>query len=390
MRILYHHRTLGDGAEGVHIRETVEALRALGHSVRVVSLIGEHTNTATPQTKRWKMLSRVMPSWAYEFAELGYNVVGTHMLLRTIDEFHPHFIYDRYNSYSTAALRASRRSGLPMLLEVNGPVAYERTAYAYMQLKLPWLARRYEHKICASADRVLAVSTSLKEYLVRECGVSPERISVLHNAITPHRFSSHHSGETIRRRYALMNQTVIGFVGSLRAWHGIDLLMQVIPEVTSKYARCHFLIVGAGELDEQFRQYVQKARLDHKVTFTGWISQEEVPNHIAAMDITLMPNSNFYGSPIKVFEYMAMAKPTIAPRLGPLEEIIEHDVSGILIEPESKEALSNAILGLLNDPPRRNELGLRAREDVLANHTWEKNAERIISISKELLASRHH
>ena len=384
MKILYHHRTLGDGAEGIHIHEMVEAWRQLGNEVRVVSLIGEQINDATPQRKRWENVSRLIPSSAYELAELASNVIGTRKVLQAVAEFQPDFIYDRYNSYSTAALRAAHKVGLPIILEVNAPVAYERVAYAFRRLRFPWLARHYERRICSAADRIVTVSTALKAYLVQERGVRAEKISVLPNAINPDRFHQVH-GAPVRDKYKLNGQLVIGFVGSLRAWHGVDLMMQVIPDILREYAQCHFLIVGAGELEQAVRQDVQDMGLSDKITLTGWIPYHEVPGYIAEMDITLMPNSNFYGSPMKVFEYMAMGRPVIAPRLGPLEEIIDHNVNGILITPGNKEMFKDSIVDLIKDPQKRMQIGKQARSDVFQYHTWEQNAAQVIGIYNQIL-----
>src|SRR5271168_3787940 len=106
MRILYHHRTAGDGAEGIHIREMVSAFRSLGHEVRVVALVGDPTGDASPKANRWSAISRLMPKGVYELAELGYNIVGRRATARAIREFKPHFVYDRYNSYTTCAVAA--------------------------------------------------------------------------------------------------------------------------------------------------------------------------------------------------------------------------------------------------------------------------------------------
>jgi len=92
MRIIYHHRTLGDGAEGIHIREMVSALRNLGHVVRVVSLIGERVETwqtgSSAKQQVWSWISRVLPDIVYECAEVRYNFVGQRSVRRTIREFH--------------------------------------------------------------------------------------------------------------------------------------------------------------------------------------------------------------------------------------------------------------------------------------------------------------
>src|SRR5262245_44308741 len=91
MRILYHHRTLADGAEGIHIREMIRAFRGLGHDVRVVALVGERGDIASPsrKTSRWSRVRAWLPHSAYELAELGYNVIGGRSVARAIIDFQP-------------------------------------------------------------------------------------------------------------------------------------------------------------------------------------------------------------------------------------------------------------------------------------------------------------
>ena len=189
MKILYHHRTMADGAEGIHIAEIVKALRALGHQVQVVALAGDPTRPAPARAAGVGGLRKLIPASAYELAELGYNVVGYGRMLAAIRTFKPDVIYDRYNSYSTAALHAARRARLPLLLEVNAPVAYERNVYEHLQLRFPRLARRYESRILGGADCIFVVSTPLRCHLVDKIGVDASKIVVLPNGVDPDVFA---------------------------------------------------------------------------------------------------------------------------------------------------------------------------------------------------------
>ena len=147
MKILYHHRTLADGAEGIHIREMIKAFRAIGHEVRVVALVGENSEGrggAHKKQRRWSWFGRLIPNGAYELAELGYNLFGDRAVSQAIRAFRPDFIYDRYNSYCSAAVNAGTRARVPVFLEVNAPVAYERATFDGPALRLPRLAQRYE------------------------------------------------------------------------------------------------------------------------------------------------------------------------------------------------------------------------------------------------------
>jgi len=397
MKILYHHRTLGDGAEGIHIREMVMALRELGHDVRVVSLISEAGLGLSPsgkkapasQRRRWETVSRLIPSGVYELAEIGYNVVGARNLLRTIRRFQPDFIYDRYNSYNSAALRAARRAHVPILLEVNAAVTYERTAYERLQLKLPWLARRYEKNICSNVDHVFAVSTPLREFLVQERGVPAENVSVLPNGANPKTFHPSIDGSSVRQQYGISNCIVIGFVGILRPWHGVDMLIDAFAQLHVGQSRVgglplHLLVVGDGPIQNELESEARKKGVGSNVTFTGRVPHEEVCHYVAAMDIAVSPRAPFYASPMKILEYMAMAKPVVAPDMGNIRDIISHEQNGLLFEPESIDSLRNQIDRLLQNPEKMNSIGQAARQIIETQRNWQQNARRVIDLYQRI------
>src|SRR5262249_46201784 len=172
----------------------------------------------------------------------------------------------------------------------------------------------------------------------------------------------------------LERRAVLGFVGSFRSGHGIDLLMRVVPAILERYPEAAFLLVGDGSRRAAAEEQVAALDLGDRVRFPGRVAHAEVPDYIAAMDIGLMPHSNRFGSPVKIFEYMAMGVVPVGPRLGPLEEAIDDGVTGLLFEPENEASLQAAIEALIADPVRRHRLGAAARERVLAHHLWRHNA----------------
>jgi glycosyltransferase involved in cell wall biosynthesis len=235
MRILYHHRTLGDGAEGIHVSSIVQAFRQLGHDVKVAALIGEQTNVVTKRSRRIKALLGLAPRVIYELIELGYTIAGYRLLKGTASEWKPDLLYERYALFNFAGLQFARRQNIPFVLEVNAPLAYERTNYEELVLKR--LARRCERVICSKANLVVVVSTPLKEYLVEQ-GVPGQQIRVLPNGADVELF---HPGEAMRKivrsRLGVSDETVvIGFVGILRPWHGIETLCAAIYD--RKIRRC--------------------------------------------------------------------------------------------------------------------------------------------------------
>jgi len=386
MNILYHHRTMADGAEGIHIREMVKALRGLGHEVRVVALAGDPTQPATARVSRVSALRRLIPGFAYELAELAYNVVGYRRIMKEARTFRPDVIYDRYNSYSTAALRAARRLKRPLLLEVNSPVAYERSVYEHLQLKFPSLARWYERTILEGADRIFVVSTPLERHLVNTLGIDSRRITVLPNGADPAVFAPRDGG-AVRRRYGLGHHTVIGFVGILRPWHGVDLLLDAFHAVRRSHPDLHLLIVGDGPIQPQLESRARDLGLAGAATFTGRLAHADVVAHVDAMDVAVSPHATFYASPMKILEYMAMGKAVVAPAMDNIRDIVTDGETGLLFQPERVDALATVMQRLVDDETLRRTLGKNARRSVMEQFNWRHNAERVATHARELLRS---
>jgi glycosyltransferase involved in cell wall biosynthesis len=370
MNILYHHRTLGDGAEGIHVSSMVEAFRGLGHDVRIAAMIGERTNVATTRTRLFQQVRRWTPQPAFEILELAYGVAGSQRLIAEIARWPPSVIYERYMLFNTAGVTAAERFKIPLLLEVNAPLAWERARYERLSLKRT--ARRYERMICSRADRVLVVSTPLKEYLANE-GVPEGRIAVVPNGADPERFRPLPDARArMRERLSVKpDELVVGFSGILRPWHGVELLIDAaaaLPPAVRR--RVRLLIVGDGPSRATLGELAAKRGLANAVIFSGRVPHSEVPEYLAAFDVGVSPRATFYASPMKVPEYMAMGIPVIAPRTPNLKDLIDDGRTGTMFEPEKADALASALTELLESQDTRERLASAARREIVDRRTW--------------------
>ncbi len=372
MRILYHHRTLGDGAEGVHIAAMVDALRAIGHEVRVISLIGQQTNVTTARTRMLGRLTCHLPRTAYEGMELAYSLVGYRWLTGHIRRWKPDLLYERYTLFNVAGLAAARRAGIPFVLEVNAPLAYERTTYE--QLSLRRIARWCERYVCSRADLVAAVSTPLKEYLVRQ-GVAADRVAVVPNRADPTVFRPNPAArERIRTERGIgPEDVVIGFSGVLRPWHGVELLLEAVARLAQRGCEPHVLIVGDGPSRRDLERRAAERGLS-KTTFVGRVPHSVIPEYLAAVDVGVSPRATFYASPMKIPEYMAMEMVVVAPRMPNIQDLIADGIDGLLFTPEAPESLASVLDAVCRDPERRRRLAESARQSILAGRTWQHNA----------------
>jgi glycosyltransferase involved in cell wall biosynthesis len=384
MKILYHHRTQGEEPESVHILSIVKAFQDLGHEVRVLGPSKKDLKAAGPNAGVLARVKRALPGAAFELAQMAYNAVTYLKLRRALREFRPDLVYERYALYHAGGVLAARHAGIPVILEVNTPYAY---AWArYYHLRFVRVAEAFERFILRKAGAVVTVTEAQRRFLA-ERRLGGADVTVTHNAVDPYVFDPTAYPQARAAAGLAEDALVIGFVGTMNRWQSMPVLLPVMRAVLQARPEAAFLLVGDGEHRADLEAACRAEGLLGRVRFTGRKAHAEVPPLVAAMDIAVLPDSNAYGSPMKLFEYLAMAKAVVAPRVGPVEEIVRDGENGLLIDPANAEQLAERVLRLAADPGLRFRLGQQGRAYVLANHTWRRNAEAVLAIHRRLAHS---
>jgi glycosyltransferase involved in cell wall biosynthesis len=385
MRILYHHRTLGDGAEGIHIREMVKAFRLIGHEVLVAGPIGEQLPTPTSAPSRLASLKQLMPSIVFELFEVAYSFYCFINLSIRAKVFRADFIYDRYITFNAGSFMAARWVKIPLVLEVNAPLAFERRSEPDERLYLKWLATAVERYVCSKADITLVVSTPLKEYL-ESVGVPVGKCIVMPNGVDQDKFKPMpKSQELINELQIPANFTVIGFLGILRPWHGLELLIEAVKCLKAEGRQIYLLIVGDGPIRANLEAALLEAGLIDCSRITGRVAHEKVSEYVNLFDIAVSPKATFYASPMKVVEYMALGKSVIAPDTASLRDMVDDSKNGILFVDNSISSLVTSIEKLCQSPQYREQLGNNAREKVVQRLNWKWNAHEVFSLITGLM-----
>ena len=380
MKILYHHRTLAKDGMNVHIQELVAALERRGHEVRVIGPGRPSNEVENPgkSTTLTELVRRVSPASLSDFAELGYNALELARLNSAVKSFRPDIVYERYNLFLLAGLWTSRAHGLPLILEVNSPLARERSEYG----RLTWkrLAKHLEGRVWRAADAVLPVTHVLAEEIF-EAGVKADRVHVMPNGVDLRNFSSSLDGGEVRRKLGLVDEVVMGFTGFIRPWHGLDRILDLIAAMRHS-RRLHLVVVGDGPARASLEQQADKLGIRELVKFVGPIDRAQIPQYIAAFDIALQPSAVPYACPLKLVEYMAMGKAIVAPDQPNIRELIDDGRTGLLFEGDDTRALHSAVSRLAGDPQLRKRLAQGAASAVQQRGlTWDANARRIETLA---------
>lgn len=384
MKILYHHRTASRDGQAVHIEEMIEALRSLGHEVRVVAPVSEADGAQGQMggDVGWvHKLKAMLPKAVYELMELAYSWVAYRKLMQAAREFQPDVIYERYNLFLLSGLMAKKRLGIPLLLEVNAPLVQERSHHSG-GLGLARVAKWAEGATWRGADRVLPVTQVLAS-CVQAYGVPASRITVIPNGINRAHFAQAPTPEQAKASLGLQGRLVLGFTGFVRDWHGVD---RIIAWMASAQApgNTHLLMVGDGPVRSSLEAQARQLGLQDRVTFTGVIDRDQVPAHVAAFDVALQPAVTSYASPLKLMEYLALGKAIVAPAVPNLQEVLSHDQNACLFEEGQAGQLEHSLTQLCAGDAWRQRLAQGAKDTIdRLNLTWLGNAEKVVALAQQ-------
>jgi len=360
----------------IHVQEVIRALRGRGAEIELfaTNLGGRSALTLEPEHIHELPTLRSDDFAAREQAALDAN----RTLLAALRREGPFdAVYERYSLWSFAAVEYALECGIAGLLEVNAPLIEEQAQYRRLVDRAS--AERVAERVFGAATALIAVSEEIAAYLRCYPCVSG-RVHVIPNAVNPERFPRNVGPSCPARRGMFM----VGFVGSLKLWHGLSVLTEAFETLHRSHPDTRLLLVGDGPERAGLLADLSARGLLEAALLTGTVAASEVPGLLASMDVAVAPyphRSPFYFSPLKVYEYMAAGVPVVASRIGQLERLIDNGVTGLLCAPGDAVGLAAALERLRGDPDLRARLGGAGRAMVLDHFTWEIVATRLLTLA---------
>lgn len=377
MKILYHHRTASRDGQSTHITEMINALRAEGHTVVESSPQIEGDNASGGSSGWVGSLKALLPRQVYELAELAYSWVALRRLAAAIKLDRPDGIYERYNLYLFAGVWAKKRFGLPLILEVNAPMAVERREYG--GLSWPRLADWAELYVWKHADVILPVTQVLADYMVAK-GIDPKRVHVIPNAINENHYKNLPSVTQAKDKLALTGRLVVGFTGFVREWDRLDRIMVWVAQRADQH-NVHLLVIGDGPARAEIEACAFKLGVSDRLSFTGVVAREQVPALSMAFDIALQTALVPYASPLCLFEYLALGKAIVAPDQPNHHEILSNGVDALLYDPGDPSGIEKALDTLCKDGELRQRIAAAAPELISRKQlTWRHHAKEVAGL----------
>jgi glycosyltransferase involved in cell wall biosynthesis len=383
-RVVYLRSTPGPGTQAggaaSHIKGVVEALEVLGVDVKIIS--NDLIAGLDASSDRFTVIPPQPGGGTRALFDIHNNLVFTRGVVPLVERAQPDFIYQRYARFSWAGVVAALRAKRPLFLEYNGSEVW--VGRHWDRVGSLDLLERYERLNLDAAARIFVVSEVERRNLEAR-GVDANKIVVNPNGVDVERFRPGAGGIDARRELGIKDdEVVVGFVGTFGPWHGVEKLAETIKSIPASVP-VRFLLVGSGSLHAEVEKQLETESRAGRVIFTGSVGHDRVPALLDACDILVAPHvpladgSEFFGSPTKVFEYMAAGKAIVASRLGQIGEVLTDQETALLVEAGNVGELVAAIIRLVESDRLRAQLGAKAREVAEGEYTWIHNAQRVLN-----------
>lgn len=322
-----------------------------------------------------------------DIASIAFNATMYNSLENILSDRKISFIYQRSALNAFSGMKYALKYNIPFILEYNGSEVWISNKWGGGKLKANDLSEKIERLTFEKADLITCVSAPLKKQLV-EMGIDENKIMVNPNGVNPDMYSPCVDGSQVRQKIGVSeSDIVIGFIGTFGAWHGADILAQAYADLVNKTTltnSVHLLLVGDGLKMPDVKKVIHSNGIESRCTLTGVVPQDQGPEYLAACDILVSPQirnadgTPFFGSPTKLFEYMAMGKAIVTSNMDQMAEIFEHEKTALLCEPGNVEELGEALKRLIGNKELRQSMGENARKEVCSKYTWKIHTTNIV------------
>jgi glycosyltransferase involved in cell wall biosynthesis len=385
------------GGAVTHVSGILGGFRSAGYRVALVVMVsvGDQVVSAVDEVIVPKSLDRgVRLSRGIEC--LGVNEALRDAALRVARRVRPVFIYQRHSYLSIVGAQVASASEVPLVLEWNNSAVWawsnmRRSADVprVLSSSIRLFALQFERRAVTSASVIAAVSEPAAT-MAYEAGAPRSAVVVVPNGVDISAID-----RAIENRDEQQEEdslpgsgedrgasSVVGWVGSFGPWHGADMLIRALAILPVHISA---LMIGSGSESERCRSFARRLGVAERIEFTGALPHSEAVRRLARCDLLVSPHVDnfgrrFFGSPTKVFEYMAIGLPIVASRLEQIGEVLEDGVTARLVAPGDVPALAKGILDTLGGDGRGAELGVNARRTAEECHTWESRAALILDV----------
>jgi glycosyltransferase involved in cell wall biosynthesis len=390
MKILYLCSADLSGTSGSlgsvrHIMEVSENLSRLGNEVRLIVPSYARYPHPTPVRITYVPIIRLR-----FLRTLTYELFSPFFIMAQLVFWRPHVVYWRQAYLTVSPALLSRLLGKKIITEVNGLTIDEVESEPLSRLR-KGIILTFETVNYRASNHLICVAPQIRDRILEHYGLPPDKVSVILNGVNSERMPVMDPREARSKIGLNPELQVVGFVGHLFPWDGIEYLIEAARRIIEETEDVRFLIIGHGLWGEHLPELVRQRGLEEYFIFTGKVPWERLYLYVNAFDVATAPYSraiNFQSgrSSLKILEYFACKKPVVASRTEVIPEVVDikERQLGITVQPEDPNALAEAILRLLRDDVLRRNMGEEGRGYVESERSWKIVAQRTRDIMKAL------
>lgn len=306
--------------------------------------------------------------------------------------YKPAYVFERLVLGNASVGRACKRLGIPYIAEFNGSELTMSREFGGREMNNADVLQAIETESFHLADVISVVSEPVKDEVVA-LGVPADKIIVNPNGVDLEAYHPLPDDERTKLRAELgfgPDDVVLGFCGTFGGWHGIEVLAEAMPQIVAARSNAKFLLIGGGNFKQIVSDKIAETGIADRVRDAGMVPQQDAARLLAACDVFLSPHSRnmgskpFFGSPTKLFEYMAYGAGIVCSDLVQLGEVMRpalmlsdrngerrNDARSVLIRPASVEDLVEASVWLIDEPELRAHLGANALQAARDYYSWD-------------------
>jgi glycosyltransferase involved in cell wall biosynthesis len=369
----------GVGGSISHISGILDGFRSQGLKVGLVTTspppeqlrsVVDDLEVAPPAAPGDRLIS--------EFQRVADNAAIRTAAARLLKRMQPAFVYQRHRPFFVAGAEVATLANTPLVLEWNTSEIWKRNnweATGPIDRVFDRLLGQMENSALLSSNLIAAVSTRAAEMAV-ECGAPEERVITVPNAV---RFDEVRAARQPRSS-AKTGVATIGWVGTFGPWHGAEVLIEAMTKIASDV---RLVMVGDGSGRKQCMRLAQELEVNERIEWAGAVPHSDALATLSRCDVLASPHvplsdRPFFGSPIKIFEYMALGRPIVASKLEQLDDVLDDGRTGRLVTPGDVDELAATIEEILAMPDKGAALGEAALEEARRLHTWNERAGTIL------------
>lgn len=374
-------------------KEIIGGINKLGHDATIFWRTPQPNGEAKITDKVKDSLKPELQKYLHEPKKLARNLPYFFQEYHILKGKKPDILFSRLELYNCTGTWLSKVLNIPLAVEADCPPSYEHKNFFGKEFfHVGNVSEKLELQTLRNADAVIAISNILKNYYVEQ-GIASEKIHVIPNGADPDKFCPQEKPKELVEKYNLQDKIVIGWIGALVGWSGIESLLKTAVHILENYPNVAFMMIGGGPNQDLFRKELHIRDFAPRVILSGSLPHVQIPDYLACMDVVLAPYPRlpfWYASSMKIFEYMAAGKALVASDVGQVSDIIRDGHNGLLFDPDNTDELAKKIILLLENEPLRKQIGEQARQDLLQNYTWEHHAKQIIAIFEEVLGRKNN